>query len=112
MYYINDGACDTVKYAVCMYEPLVRPLPARSIVVDSTSGLYEVLESSADTNILTKREIQVLGLIDSGSSSKEIADMLSISINTVSRHRQDILAKLRARTSTEACRAAKSLGIL
>lgn len=112
MYYIYDGAGDTIKYAVCVYEPLVRPLPARSIVVDSTSGLYEVLESSSDTNILTKREIQVLGLIDGGSSSKEIADMLSISINTVSRHRQDILAKLRARNSTEACRAAKSLGIL
>ena len=36
--------------------------------------------------------------------SKEIAILLSISIHTVNRHRQNILSKLKADTSIEACR--------
>ncbi len=40
------------------------------------------------------------------------AEQLSISKNTVSRHRQDILAKLQVRNYVEACRVAKALAII
>ena len=43
---------------------------------------------------LTQREIDVLRLIALGHINKEIADMLSISINTVLTHRKNISAKL------------------
>ena len=44
--------------------------------------------------------------------SKEIASTLSISINTVNRHRQNILEKLHVSNSIEACRIAKGLKLL
>lgn len=43
---------------------------------------------------LTSREKEVLQLIAEGNSSKEIADMLYISKNTVSTHRKNLMQKL------------------
>ncbi|MBR6648577.1 MAG: response regulator transcription factor [Bacteroidaceae bacterium] len=51
-------------------------------------------------------------MIDAGMSSKEIAVMLNISIYTVSRHRQNILEKLRAKNSSHACTRAKNLQLI
>ncbi len=44
--------------------------------------------------------------------SKEIADLLSISIHTVNRHRQNILEKLHVSNAMEACRMARMMGVL
>ncbi|MCF6402951.1 LuxR C-terminal-related transcriptional regulator [Chitinophaga filiformis] len=62
--------------------------------------------------ILTKREIEVLKEIAKGSASKEISEKLYISKNTVDRHRQNIIEKLRVKNSTEACHAATLMGII
>ena len=59
--------------------------------------------------ILSPRERQVLALIDTGLKSAEIADRLHISPHTVSRHRQQIIARLQVKNTHEACRVAKSL---
>ena len=72
----------------------------------------EELEVKKDLKILSDRERQVLRLIDKGLMSKNIAERLSISINTVSRHRQEILSKLQVKNSIEACRIAKDLGLI
>jgi len=61
---------------------------------------------------LTKREIEVLGLVAVGLASREIADRLYISTATVNNHRQRILSKTGARNSSEAVRYAARLGIL
>ncbi len=61
---------------------------------------------------LTKREIEVLGLVAVGLASREIADRLYISAATVNNHRQRILEKTGARNSSEAVRYASRLGIL
>jgi DNA-binding CsgD family transcriptional regulator len=61
---------------------------------------------------LTKREIEVLGLVAVGLASREIADRLYISAATVNNHRQRILEKMGARNSSEAVRYASRLGIL
>ncbi|HIW52668.1 MAG TPA: LuxR C-terminal-related transcriptional regulator, partial [Candidatus Alistipes excrementipullorum] len=58
------------------------------------------------------RETEVLKMISRGMTSKQIAEGLSISINTVNRHRQEILGKLQVRNSIEACRVAEDLGLL
>lgn len=62
--------------------------------------------------ILSEREKQVLRLIKAGKLSKEIADFLGISINTVSRHRQKILEKLSVDNSIEAVNAAERMRLL
>jgi DNA-binding NarL/FixJ family response regulator len=46
------------------------------------------------TGNLTPREVEVLKLIAQGYKSKEIADYLSISINTVDKHRGNLMRKL------------------
>lgn len=63
-------------------------------------------------NVLSQREREVLRLIDQGKLSKEIADQLSISINTVNRHRQNILEKLNVDHAIEACKVARAMGLL
>jgi len=63
-------------------------------------------------NILSKREIEILKEIARGNASKEISDKLHISKNTVDRHRQNIIEKLRVKNSTEACHAATLMGII
>jgi DNA-binding NarL/FixJ family response regulator len=47
---------------------------------------------------LTQREKQVLKLLAEGKKSREIAELLFISIKTVQRHRDNIMGKLPAKT--------------
>ena len=56
--------------------------------------------TSTDSNNkeLTLREIEVLQLIVKGSTNKEIADKLYISLNTVQTHRKNITTKLGIKT--------------
>jgi putative flavoprotein involved in K+ transport len=51
---------------------------------------------------LTPREVEVVRLIAAGKSNREIAAALAISENTVARHVQNILAKLRVPSRTAA----------
>ena len=62
--------------------------------------------------ILTPREDEVLKLIAEGHSSKEMAELLVISLKTVERHRANILAKLGMRDRTELTRYAIRAGII
>jgi DNA-binding NarL/FixJ family response regulator len=50
---------------------------------------------------LTKREYEVLGLVASGKSNKELAEILFISIKTVETHKTNILEKLGLKSTTE-----------
>lgn len=81
-------------------------------IVDSATGDVVKLDERDFGSILSKREIDVLRLIEQGKSSKEIAAVLFVSIHTVSRHRQNILQKLRVDNSMEACNIARKLNWL
>ena len=112
MYYIFDESMDSILYAICIYSPLIFDFPGRSYIVNSSTGLKEELASSYNETIISRRERQILHLIASGLKSVEIAEKLHISKHTVSRHRQEILAKLQVKNSIEACRLAKSMGLI
>ena len=58
--------------------------------------------SSHLTAILTRREADVLKLLAAGRTTLDIADALSVSINTVRNHTQNILRKLIAHTRLQA----------
>jgi len=62
--------------------------------------------------ILSTREIEVLGLVSKGFVSKEIADKLFLSVNTINNHRQNILEKTNATNTSEAVSYARNLGLL
>jgi DNA-binding NarL/FixJ family response regulator len=61
---------------------------------------------------LTPREIEVLQLIRDGHKNKQVADLLSISENTVNFHIKNIVQKLRANDRTHAVMIAVRRGLL
>ncbi len=62
------------------------------------------LGSAASHELLSDREFQVMRLIAAGKSTTLIADLLSLSVKTVSTYRSRILEKLGLKTSLELIR--------
>lgn len=84
-------------------------------VINLRNGKYYVFNDDDKENTwnsLSARELEVLGLVSKGYASKEIADKLFISVNTVNNHRQNILEKIKAANTSEAVRYARNLGLL
>ena len=61
---------------------------------------------------ITPRELEVLGLIAEGLSTKEMADRLFVSENTVKTHASRVLDKLGASRRTQAVQLAKGQRII
>jgi DNA-binding CsgD family transcriptional regulator len=68
-------------------------------------------EDPGQSPLLTNREKEILGMIARGLISKEIADKLYISVNTVNTHRQRIIEKLNVSNTYEAIRYANERGL-
>jgi DNA-binding CsgD family transcriptional regulator len=75
--------------------PEIRTMYA-GIIRDLLAGLTEGTGTLNAANMakLTKAEIQICQLIQSGSDSKEIAESMNISFDTVQTHRKNIRRKL------------------
>lgn len=63
-------------------------------------------------SLLSERELEVLTVLSSGLSNKEIAERLCISIATVKTHMIKIYAKLEVSNRTEAVEKGRQLGLL
>ncbi|WP_247676094.1 response regulator transcription factor, partial [Micromonospora sp. M51] len=61
---------------------------------------------------ITGREEEILKLVAEGHSSKEIAELLFISIKTVERHRSNLLQKLGLRDRLDLTRYAIRAGLI
>lgn len=112
LFYVSSPVANGLWLALCVYTPWFPMFAGKSVVVNSVTGEGMELGRRDDSQILSYRETQILRLIAKGMMSKDIAILLSISIHTVSRHRQEILRKLQVKSSIEACRVAKELGIM
>jgi LuxR family maltose regulon positive regulatory protein len=64
------------------------------------------------TEPLTKRELQVLGLLQTDLSGPEIARELFLSLNTLRTHNKHIFGKLGVGSRPAAVRRAEQLGLL
>ena len=89
--------------------------PYRSRLVNIETGEIFVFPPESKKNelletSLTSREKEILRLVAEGLISKEIADKLYISVNTVNTHRQRIIEKLNVSNTYEAINYAKNLG--
>ena len=76
-----------------------------------TGGAGFVGSHLAD-ELLSMRELQVLGHVAGGYSNKRIATHMGISVETVKTHMKSILAKVKARDRTEAVVIAMRRGII
>ena len=72
----------------------------------------DVPDEDLEPTSLTAREREVLGLLATGSSNREIASALFVSLPTVKTHLAHIYEKLEARNRNEALGRAMSLGLL
>ena len=61
---------------------------------------------------ITKRELEILTLIASGMSNREIAEQLFVSENTVKTHSSRLFDKLNAKRRTQAVQVAKEFGLI
>ncbi len=69
----------------------------KDIISDQTLG--EETMSQPDVNAITNRELEIINLLKEGSSSREIAAKLFISLRTVEVHRHNILKKLKLKNT-------------
>ena len=74
---------------------------------DSSAG-----ETSRAESNLSKRELEVLGLIAEGLTNAEIADKLFTSRRTIETHRQNIIEKTQAKNTAALIKFAVSSGLL
>jgi two-component system response regulator NreC len=92
-------------------EVYLYPSLAKLLVKDYlTQSLHPKNQATLDG--LTPREHEVLTLLADGASNYEIADQLSISPKTVSRHRENIMRKLNLHSRAELVKYAIRKGII
>jgi DNA-binding CsgD family transcriptional regulator len=65
-----------------------------------------------ETSELSERELEILKLVATGASNKEIGQQLYISANTVKVHLRNIFSKIGATTRTEAAMYAVQIGLV
>ncbi|MDR1014629.1 MAG: helix-turn-helix transcriptional regulator [Coriobacteriales bacterium] len=61
---------------------------------------------------MTERELEVLGLLDSGLTTRGVADLLSISYETVRTHLANCYAKLDVHGRVQAIKCARDRGLI
>jgi DNA-binding NarL/FixJ family response regulator len=103
-YVCNDAAADDVAAVLSstmrgelLCSPRAAATLCHQVALLSRNGLAE-----ASPSALSRRELQIAGLIDRGLSNKEIARRLGIQAATVKNHVHNILDKLNVRRRGEA----------
>jgi DNA-binding CsgD family transcriptional regulator len=112
MFYFSNQYED-VELALCLYNfDFSLALQYEGAIMNTANGNIVEENITSNTSFLSAREKEILKMLQKGKQSKEIASLLFISINTVSRHRQNILEKMKVNNTAEACTiAAKLKGI-
>jgi DNA-binding NarL/FixJ family response regulator len=67
---------------------------------------------NASNKKLTERQVEILQLIAEGHLAKEIADILSISVRTVERHKYNIMQEHKLKTTADLIKYAIKQGIV
>ncbi|MDQ1266556.1 MAG: hypothetical protein QG635_1708 [Bacteroidota bacterium] len=87
-------------------------LPLRSRLINIRTGELYRMPAKNSLSTLSNREKEILSLISKGMISRQIADKLFISVNTVNTHRQRIIEKLNVANTFEAIKYAGELGFI
>ena len=114
-FYLCNQSNGTLWIALCLYNfasSFESVQHFEGMIQNSATGKVIKETGCSVSEIISLREKEVLRLIESGLPSKQIATKLSISKNTVDRHRQNIMEKLRVGNSVEAIKVARELELL
>ncbi|MFE1295638.1 response regulator [Streptomyces sp. NPDC058731] len=91
-------------------EPFIYPGAERALVRSYLDRLHR--GDGLPERAVTEREEEILKLVAEGHTSKEIGELLFISVKTVERHRANILQKLGLRDRLELTRYAIRAGLV
>ncbi|POX36671.1 DNA-binding response regulator [Streptomyces sp. Ru73] len=112
--YVLKSVADRDLVAACRAamrdEPFLYPGAITALIRNYLDRVRDG-EEDAD-HLLTPREEEVLKLVAEGHTSKEIAEILFISVKTVHRHRANLLHKLGLRDRLELTRYAIRAGLI
>lgn len=103
--YLNCLSNGSIWCGLCTYSPFPQTsLGLNGGIVNTYTGITVNKEEyrQSNNNLLSKRQKEILGFLAKGLGSKQIAEYLNISFNTVNRHRQDILSVLRVKNTVAA----------
>jgi NarL family two-component system response regulator LiaR len=75
-------------------------------------GPFILNETKLNELGITRRELEILELIASGLSNREIAEKLFVSENTVKTHSSRLFDKLSAKRRTQAVQIGKEMGLI
>lgn len=107
----GDHFCEQLK-RVANGEPALSPEVASKLLRKIRATVPK--HNSADVTIanLSRREVEILGLVARGLTNLEIADTLSLSESTVKFHVSNLLSKLHLRNRAEATNFAARAGLI
>lgn len=83
----------------------------KEVIIDRTIP-FNPDNTQLEKTGLSKREFEILSLINEGLSNQQIAEKLFVSENTVKKHISNVFLKLAAERRTEAIKKAKELRII
>ncbi|MEH0421171.1 response regulator transcription factor [Streptomyces sp. B21-083] len=108
--YVLKSVADRDLVAAMRGEPFLYPGAVTALIRNYLDRVRNGEE--APDQLLTPREEEVLKLVAEGHTSKEIAELLVISVKTVQRHRENLLHKLGLRDRLELTRYAIRAGLV
>ena len=91
---------------------VIKEVPVPVEVPVQTSSPFIVNTARLEQLGITPRELEILEAIAAGLSTREIADKLFVSENTVKTHSSRLFDKLNARRRTQAVQIAKAAGLI
>jgi len=99
----------TMLEGVIHGEPaLTKPMAGKLLKVVAN----RMVDEDKGEQVLTERELFVLRLVASGASNQEIAENMSLSVNTIKTHLKNILSKLQLENRTQAAMYAMQHGLV
>ena len=94
---LEDVTQEKFREELAFKDTIVGDLRGNGIV----EAWKKIMRAKEPSPALTKREKEILALLGQGYSSKQLADRLYISINTVETHRRHLIEKFNVRNSVE-----------
>ena len=88
------------------------PVPVAVPIAVPVAGPFVRDERRVEALGLTPRELEILGLIAQGLSTREMAERVGVSENTVKTHTSRVLDKLGARRRTQAVQLGKEYRLI
>lgn len=97
-----ERAINTVFSGGKFFSPVVTNILAETVIKPEAT----------ESNEITPREKEVLDLVAQGKSTKQVADLLGISIRTVESHRINMLKKMKVNNTAELIKKAIELKLI